>query len=529
MSKSYANRIELRDGAVMLYQKPSAKRPIWYYRIHIRGMHDLSGAKVKYDERSTGETDLDEAKRVALDRHEDLRVRVRRKEPIKSITFADLYELWWSQKSQKLNLNHSARARSGKVQRIGWFEKQSKRYWLAYFGKHKLEEMTHSLVEGYWTWRMAYWTNASETERTRFPNHAITPSKKTLGMEQSSLSEIFAWGNSMKLFSFQPVIRSPYSKLGIAATRRPSFDRHEWEKLSEYLDQWKVGNGKHDKDAGARLNSRHRYHRRLLDLYIRFIASTGMRPGEVLKLRHRDVFLEETKENQIRHMVVNVPEDTKTGARKVIGKPDLEDIIGNLNSLKLAMCNGSPSRNAEDWLFCDQKGKQCVGFGKTLQTVLRDVELLTDNRGMRRSSYSFRHFYAEQTFDELGYFARAYDLIGANMGTSRQMLDAHYVRKGIIHDQEAMLGLTATTAPIAKAKQKELDERAANGKRLAANIETQVIAIQDDDKIPPIAKKTVKARAVYKAFSNALDERQDVSNTVSQGGTVPPPSSDEPD
>ena len=64
MSKSYANRVELRDGAVMLYQKPAAKRPIWYYRIHVRGMHNIDGAKIKYDERSTGETDLDEAKRI---------------------------------------------------------------------------------------------------------------------------------------------------------------------------------------------------------------------------------------------------------------------------------------------------------------------------------------------------------------------------------------------------------------------------------------------------------------------------------
>ena len=54
MSKSYANRIELRDGAVMLYQKPAAKRPIWYYRIHVRGMQGFQGEKLKYDERSTG-------------------------------------------------------------------------------------------------------------------------------------------------------------------------------------------------------------------------------------------------------------------------------------------------------------------------------------------------------------------------------------------------------------------------------------------------------------------------------------------
>jgi|GEM_PF-1083996 len=459
MSKSYANRIELRDGAVMLYQKPGAKRGFWYYRIHVRGMHDIGGAKVKYDERSTGETDLDEAKRVALERYDDLKVRVRRKEPVKSLTFADLHELWWAQKKQKLNLNHITRGRQGKVDRIDWHEKQSRRYWLPYFGKHKLEEMSHALIEGHWSWRMAYWRNASEQERADFPNHALTPSKKTLEMEQSCLSEIFAWGNSMKLFSFQPVIRNPYSRLGLPAARRPSFDPDQFAALSEYLAKWSNGEGKNDNSAGARLNSRHLYHRNMLRLYVLFIAATGMRPGEVLKLRFRDIGEEASAENQIRHLVVNVPPDTKTGARKVVGDPELRTIVFELKYRRFAIGKEHVQPNPDDWLFADQTGKQSKGFGKTLQTVLADLNLLTDGLGARRSAYSFRHYYAERKFKELGYNPRAYDLLCSNMGTSRQMLEKHYVRKGIMHDQEAMLGLTPETAAIAKAKQDARDKR----------------------------------------------------------------------
>lgn len=476
MSKSYANRIELRDGAVMLYQKPGAKRGFWYYRIHVRGMHDISGAKVKYDERSTGETDLDEAKRVALERYDDLKVRVRRKEPVKSLTFADLYELWWAQKQQKLNLNHLTRGREGKPERIDWHEKQSKRYWLPYFGKHKLEEMTHALIEGYWSWRMEYWRNATQDERDEFPNHALTPSKKALEMEQGSLSEIFAWGNSMKLFSFQPIIRNPYSRLGLPAARRPSFDPDQFKTLSDYLARWCHGEGNSDKKAGARLNSRHRYHRQMLRLYVLFIAATGMRPGEVLKLRFRDIGEETTAEHQIRHLTVNVPADTKTGARKVIGDPELRAIIRDLKFLRLTMGNDKQLPKPDDWLFADQTGKQSKGFGKTLQTILNDLNLLKDDLGARRSAYSFRHYYAERKFAELGYNPRAYDLLCSNMGTSRQMLEKHYVRKGIIHDQEAMMGLTSKTAPIAKAEQDEKDKRRAERKqtvdRVVANLST---------------------------------------------------------
>lgn len=276
MSKSYANRIELRDGAITLYQKPGAKRGFWYYRIHVRGMHDISGAKVKYDERSTGETDLDEAKRVALERHDELKVRVRAKQPVKSFTFADLYELWWAQKKQRLTLNHIAKGREGKSQRIDWFEKQSKRYWLPYFGKYKVEDLTHALIEGYWAWRMAYWSNASTTEKEDYPNYALTPSKKTLDMEQGSLSEIFAWGNSMQLFSFQPVIRNPYSRLGIPASRRPSFEDEDWTTISEYLERWAAGRGNNDRAEGARLNSSHLYQRKMLKLYVECSPSAPM-------------------------------------------------------------------------------------------------------------------------------------------------------------------------------------------------------------------------------------------------------------
>jgi integrase len=505
MSKSYANRIEMRDGAVMLYQKPGAKRGFWYYRIHVRGMHDITGAKVKYDERSTGETDLDEAKLVALDRHDDLKVRVRRKEPVKSLTFADLYELWWAYKKQKLNLNHITRGRQGKPDRIDWHEKQSKRYWLPYFGKHKLEEMTHALIEGYWAWRMAYWQNATKEERDDFPNHALTPSKKTLEMEQGSLGEIFAWGNSMKLFSFQPVIRNPYSRLGLPAARRPSFDPDQFTTLSEYLVRWCLGQGNNDSKAGARLNSRHRYHRQMLRLYVLFIAETGMRPGEVLKLRFRDIGEEITAEHQIRHLAVNVPADTKTGARKVIGDPELHAIVRDLKLLRLTMGAEKSTPQPDDWVFADQNGKQSKGFGKTLQTVLSDLNLLKDELGARRSAYSFRHFYAERKFAELGYNPRAYDLLCSNMGTSRQMLEKHYVRKGIIHDQEAMLGLTAKTAPIMKAKQDEKDKRRADRKQVVEQVKAAVNQPPGTNANSE-GQRLAAARKLYQAFHEAISE-----------------------
>lgn len=36
---------------------------------------------------------------------------------------------------------------------MAFYEKHAKRYWLAYFGKRKIEELTHSFVQGNWNWR----------------------------------------------------------------------------------------------------------------------------------------------------------------------------------------------------------------------------------------------------------------------------------------------------------------------------------------------------------------------------------------
>ena len=84
MSKSYLNKVELKDGQVILFHRQHAKRPVYHMRIHVRGMQDVYGNKVTYVQESTGETELDDAKRYALDKYDDLRLRAKKKEPVKN-------------------------------------------------------------------------------------------------------------------------------------------------------------------------------------------------------------------------------------------------------------------------------------------------------------------------------------------------------------------------------------------------------------------------------------------------------------
>ena len=429
MSKSYLNKVELKDGQIILFHRQFAKRPIYHMRIHVRGMRDIYGDKVTYIQESTGETDLEEAKRCALDRYDDLRLSAKQKAPVKRITVADLYEIWWADKRARLLANHTAKGRTGVTQRIVWYEKHSQRYWLPYFGSVKLDELTHAFVQGYWVWRMSYWGRATDAERKRYPNHALTPAKKSMDMEQSALREIFGWGHSMKMLSHKPIVENPYTRQGIAPNRRPSFTADEYQQLERYLKVWVEGQGVND----TRVNSAHKYNRQLLQCYIQWLAGTGMRTGEVLQLKHRDVIVKRSNVTEMPFVEISVPKNTKTGERVVRSQSEVAGVYRKL-------CALTGHTAADDWVFCAADGKKNEGFYKTLPKMLDEAGLLLDTDGQRRTAYSLRHYYAEQRFVEHGYNAAVYDMLSTNMGTGRQQIESHYVRKGIMMDVDVLIG-----------------------------------------------------------------------------------------
>lgn len=423
------NKVELKDGRILLFHRQNAKRPIYHMRIHVKDMRDIYGNKVTYVQESTGETDLEEAKRYALDKYDDLRLRAKKKEPVKQLTFCDLYVIWWADKRQKLEANHFAKGRSGLPQRVTWYEKHAKRYWLPYFGAIKLDEMAHAYVQGYWTWRMTYWANADEDERKRHPNHTLKPAKKSMDMEQSALREIFGWANSMKLLDHRPIIENPFSRKGIAPNRRPSFSQKEFLKLDAYLHDWVEGKGVND----TRVNSAHKYNRQLLRCYIHFLAGTGMRTGEVLQLKHKHIKRERSDITERLHLEISVPQETKTGERTVRSQSEVVSIYNEV-------CKLTGHTDSNDWVFCSADGKKNEGFYKTLPKMLDEIGLLHDERGQRRTAYSLRHYYAEQRFIELGYNPKVYDMLSENMGTKRKQIEDHYVRKGLSMDVDVLIG-----------------------------------------------------------------------------------------
>lgn len=397
VSESYLNKVELKGGEIVLFHRPNSKKPVYQVRIHVRGMVDLHGEKLTYVQKSTGEQDLEEAKFFALKLYNDLRDRARNKQPAKSFTWADMYELWFKEKREGLEARYRAKGRTGKNARVDWFEKYSARYWLPYFGKHNIEDISQRQVQGYWTWRMNYWANATEEERKKHPTHAINPSKKTLDMEQSALREIYGWANANKLVPtlVMPIIENPYARKGIAPTRRASKGDDDWLKLMNYLAAWSAGKGINDTGPNSRVDSSHLYQRELLMLYIVWISTTGMRTGEVLLLKHKDIEMQKTHETQSAILKIKVSAHTKTGSGIVTSLPATANYYEDL-------CNLTGRTEADDWLFCNLDGTRNKGFFKTLPKVLDEAGVLKNKDGAKRSAYSFRHYFEEERLAALG-------------------------------------------------------------------------------------------------------------------------------
>jgi hypothetical protein len=90
----------------------------------------------------------------------------------------------------------------------------------------------------------------------------------------------------MKLINYQPIIQNRYARRGVKPTRRASFDEHEFTKLQEYMHLWVDGKGKTDR----RVNSSHIYSRKLLQIYVHFLAYTCSIPDDHIDPRRWALF-----------------------------------------------------------------------------------------------------------------------------------------------------------------------------------------------------------------------------------------------
>ena len=304
------------------------------------------------------------------------------------------------------------------------FERIIDRYYLGYFGDKDMGAVRSADVMRYWEWRRDYWltgpgaqvkliTYMRNGRQIRKPVTAAMrkpPSPGSQRAEAVVLRTLFKF--AAKLGYIQDAHLPDVDVPRVTANARPSFEASEFTKL-EALSLERL--------ADFSVNEHVRRDRAILHAYMWIAAFTGMRPPELKNLNWGDVLgYREIREKPIGQRDIRIRCRGKGKARTFV---PMQAAVSGFDILWMFW---SKAMNAEpsdtDPVFATPTGKRLCSVKKSLSELLKAAGLLTDHRGMRWTSYSFRHFYiSQQLIAGVDVF-----LLAKNTGTSSDMIERFY-------------------------------------------------------------------------------------------------------
>ena len=431
---SYYQNVHLRmDGNIILYQRDlstaapkskSHRKPNWYMKLRL-------GPK-KVVNRSTKLTDYDDAYAYAKDQFLKGSQAIKMGHSLEDMSFEQHWDSWYQR-----NLANG----TWKLDRQRWHQNYAKRYFKPYFRRAdgsstSLNEITSALANGYWDWRIAYWSTGPGRLRLEYNpkrrgaktrsthNAKAVPSKKTLAMEQSALNQIFQNARELGRLPQEFKLKAPRSQR--PPNRRPHFEKQEKWLLVRNLRSYRdcVGPFKHD-----RANSWHKVQRTQFNHFVIFMLNSGLRVGEAREMRWRDIQFDQSVDGLDQSIaVVSVRKDTKTGkARDVQTQPS-----GNQTLKEWKAITQFSGPNDLVWFGQSKVGgnqKPLGDLNKSFQAYLKRVPvdgqpkgLLLNKEGETRTLYSLRHTYATTRREQ----NVSMDDLALNMGCTRVQLELHY-------------------------------------------------------------------------------------------------------
>lgn len=273
---------------------------------------------------------------------------------------------------------------------------------MPFFGKKTLPEITPGLVQAY---RQHRHTEPAASPSPATPrlrkNGAILPerpwkrpARNTLHQEIVTLRQILKTAQRHGWLDSIPNLSPPYRASGKVA-HRAWFSPAEYDQLKNAVKA-RIDNP---------LKPRWRPSAETLFDYIIFMANTGLRPDEILRLQYRDVSVVVDDATNERILVIEVRGKRGTGYCK-----SMPAAVYPFWRLK-KRANAQPT----DLLF-PRFPRQLWG------QILKEESLEQDREGNRRSPYSLRHTYISM---RLMQGADIYQ-IAKNCRTSVEMIEKHY-------------------------------------------------------------------------------------------------------
>jgi integrase len=256
---------------------------------------------------------------------------------------------------------------------------------IPFFGDKVLTEITPGLVVEY---------RAKRAQEKTW--HGTTPARSTLHQEIVCLRQVLRTANRNGWLPFLPDLSMPY-RASVKISHRGWFSPAEYNTLVEATRR----------RAREPLHNRHRWACEQLHDYVLFMANTGLRPDEAIRLQFRDVTI--VRDEDTGETILEIEVRGKRGVGWCKSMPGAV-----LPFKRLKKRNG---QEATDLLF---PAKHC---GRDLlNTVLDELELKFDREGNRRTAYSLRHTYICMRLME---GADIYQ-IAKNCRTSVEMIEKFY-------------------------------------------------------------------------------------------------------
>ena len=238
------------------------------------------------------------------------------------------------------------------------------------------------------------------------------PKAVTIQNEMGVIRECWRWGMDNGYIPLHPKL--PFHDENLISDdkmRRDTWEANEWNSFSRKLRDWlnSVANKNEDNNWDAFVAYQ----------MVFFLANSGMRLGEVVKVRNKDVrfYKRQTPEYRNKEMVcvlVQVHKSTKTGAREV-------NAMGGEFAKRIFVKSKFQRKN--DFLFAHLDGSPFTT--KQFRTWFQRMIAFTDENerwGKEFVPYSLRHLYATTRLQN----GTSKGALCENMGVTEPYLRKHY-------------------------------------------------------------------------------------------------------
>jgi len=386
MPQLSSKSVPILEGTALLVRRSNTPR--WQVKYKVGG---------KWMRTSTKKTDIDDAKKVAVEVVLDAKHKQKFGLPIVTRSFRAVAQLAIRRMESELNGGH------GKVV-FNDYINALENYFIPFFGAKHISTIDFKALREFDDWRAA--------------KLGRLPKASTVNTHTSALNRVFDEAVNENYITRSRIPAIKFKK--VDGERRPDFTLREYIRLYRYMRSWV-------KQPMHRAKSTHM--RLLLRDVVLLLANTGIRYGtELYNLKWKHIELRDE------YLVINV--DGKTKRRELIARRNAKRYLRRIASRNYSDLPFEEVLCLDEFVIQLPDGSKTRSLHQTFRKLLEDAKLKVDPRtDQARTLYSLRHFYITQRLINLTMDTHT---IAKQCGTSIAMLEKHYSHLEVWDKREAL-------------------------------------------------------------------------------------------